>query len=101
MRRFVVRAGRDRLLDFLDTLPPEERANQLAYRELRPTINRTYPKGHFVAIDKGEIVADAPSLNELQAILVAQGRTSRDILVAEAGDETPDYGIILMTSGAD
>src|SRR4051794_492057 len=38
----VVRAGRDRILDFLDTLPPEERLNQLAYRELRPTIDQTY-----------------------------------------------------------
>src|SRR5438093_4014308 len=41
----VVQAGRDRFLDFLDTLPPEERLNQLAYRKLRPTIDQTYPKG--------------------------------------------------------
>src|SRR5262245_2336627 len=58
----VVRAGRDRFLDYLDTLPEEERLNQLAYRELRPTIDQTYPRGQFVAIHSGQVVADARSL---------------------------------------
>src|SRR5262245_1724036 len=92
----VVRAGRDRFLDFLDTLSPEERLNQLAYRELRPTIDRTYPKGQFVALHNGQIVADAPDLEELFQRLAEIGINPKESLAAQAGDETPEYGIILM-----
>lgn len=35
--------------------------NQAAYRRLKPIIAQTYPQGRFVAIDEGQIVADAAS----------------------------------------
>jgi hypothetical protein len=92
----VVRAGRDRFLDYLETLPEERRVNELAYRELRPTIDKTYPKGHCVAIYNGEIVADAPSFSELFRKLAEMRMNPREGLVAQAGDETPEYGVILM-----
>src|SRR6266540_1379844 len=92
----VVRTGRDRFLDFLDTLPPEERLNQLAYRKLRATIDQTYPKGQFVAIHSGQVVADAPSLAELFRRLGELGISPKESLMAQAGNETPEYGMILM-----
>jgi hypothetical protein len=74
----------------LQNLPP----NQAAYLRLKPLIDQTYPAGHFVAIDEGEIVGDAPSFEELDAALNASGRTSRAILVVQAGVTLPDFSWI-------
>jgi len=96
----IARAG-EGILDCVETLPEERRVNEVAYRRLRPTIDQTYPPGQFIAIDNGEIVADAPSFRELEAALATQGRSSPDILFVRAGDDTPDFGYILLTPGAD
>ncbi len=69
----------------------ERKVNEEAYRRLKPTIDQTYPRGRFVAIDKGEIVGDAATFSELDNALLAQGKTSRYILVVEAGVDYPDY----------
>src|SRR5262249_6435282 len=95
-KALVVRAGRDRFLDYLDTLPPQERLNQLAYRTLRPTIDQTYARGQFVAIHSGQVVADAPSLAALFRRLGELGIGPKESLVAQAGNETPEYGVTWM-----
>ncbi len=73
----------------------ERRINQEAYRRLKPTIDTSYPHGQYVAIDKGEIVGNSASFPELFNALQSEGRTSRRILVVEAGVDYPEYGVIL------
>jgi hypothetical protein len=83
-------------------MTPEQRIedNNSTFWRLRPTIDRTYPKGWAVAIDDGRIIADAGTFEQLDAILAAQGADSREVLVAEAGFEYPrpdDYTGIWIT----
>jgi hypothetical protein len=73
----------------------ETDVNQLAYRRLKPEIDQKYPRGHFVGIDEGKVVADAPSFEELDARLNSMGKPSNDVLVVQAGDETPEFAWIL------
>jgi hypothetical protein len=75
-------------------MTPEQRIaeNNAAYWSLRPTIDRTYPKGWAVAIDGGRIIADARTFEELEVQLAAQGADSREVLVAQAGFEYPQPG---------
>ncbi len=77
------------------TITSQLSANQRAYRELKPIIDQTYPRGQFVALHQGRVLADAVSFQELDAALTAKGLTSRDILVVEAGVQYPDYADIL------
>jgi hypothetical protein len=69
--------------------------NQTAYLNLRKEIDRVYPKGRFVAIDDGRVIADAPTFDALESRLVELGRDSPEVLVVLSGDETPDYLEIL------
>jgi hypothetical protein len=69
--------------------------DDLAYARLKPEIDRRYPHGHFVAVEGGQIIADAPTFEELDGRLNATGKTSPDILVIQAGDDDPDCGWIL------
>lgn len=65
--------------------------NQKTYRRLRPELDSKYPKGHFVAIDGGRVVADGPSYRELD-VKLNRIRTKRpEFLVVQVGDEMPDY----------
>jgi hypothetical protein len=54
-------------------------------QELRQEIARRFPRGHTVAVEEGAIIADAPSFRELAEKLTAMGKTSKSILVLEAG----------------
>jgi pyruvate-formate lyase-activating enzyme len=65
--------------------------NEAAYRQLKETIAKAYPHGHFVAISGGEIVADAPTFLELNALLHARGYHAPDVLAVEAGVNYPEY----------
>lgn len=69
----------------------EREVNQTAYRQLKPTIDQTYPPGRFVAIHEGKIAGDARTFRELDDSLTARGLTSRNILVIQAGVKYPDY----------
>jgi hypothetical protein len=75
-------------------MTPEQRIeeNNATYWKLRPMIDQTYPKGWAVAIDGGRIIADAGTLEELEAALKAQGIDSREVWVAESGLEYPQPG---------
>ena len=70
--------------------------DQIAYRRLKDTINATYPQGHFVAIDVGRIVADAPSFVELTTFLGSQGKNATETLIVQAGVDYPEYVVILF-----
>jgi len=74
---------------------PEYERNQLAYRSLKPTIDQTYPKGRFIAIHEGKVVADAADLEGLRQTVLAQGKDPMKALAVQAGDETPDHIDIL------
>ena len=70
--------------------------NQTAFRQLKPSIDRTYPYGRFVAIDGGQIVADSADIADLLRILTGRGSDTREVLVIQAGHEYPDYVDILI-----
>jgi hypothetical protein len=74
---------------------PEYEQNQIAYRSLKPTIDQTYPKGRFVAIHEGKVIADAADLAGLRQAILAQGKDPMKTLAVQAGDESPDYIDIL------
>jgi hypothetical protein len=69
--------------------------NQAAYRQLRDTITQTYPKGRFIAIWDGRVVADAATVREMRPLLQAQELDPREALVVEVGVVLPDYVTIL------
>ena len=62
--------------------------DQIAYRQLKPMIDRTYPAGRLVAIHEGLIVADAATFEEIDTVLRQLGIPRPEGLVAQAG--TPD-----------
>ena len=76
--------------------PEDHNPNQAAYRRLKDDIDRTYAPGRFVALAHGRIVADAPTFEELDSGLSAQGLESPDVLVVQAGAEYPEESIILF-----
>src|SRR5262249_20286020 len=59
--------------------------NQTAFRQLQSAIDETYPEGWFVAFYKGEIVADAETIQALVATLQEQGIDNRSTLVIQVG----------------
>lgn len=77
----------------------QELENQTAFRRLKSTIDQMYPKGQFLAIHGGQIVADAATLDELLAALAAQGKAPHESLAVQAGVDYPEFVHILL-SGA-
>ncbi len=69
--------------------------NEAAYRALKATIDRSYPRGHYVAIDDGQISADAATFDELMLRVKALGKDPREGLAVQAGADYPEYGVIL------
>jgi len=70
--------------------------NETAFRRLKPAIDKQFPPGHFVALDGGDIIADAASFNELQEKLTAAGKNEPDVFVFQAGVDYPEYASILI-----
>ena len=79
----------------------EYRVNQTAYERLRRTMESEYPKGRFIGLYGGEIVADAESYAAIDAKLNQLGFEPLKTMVVIAGDDTPEYvdvlGIGLMS----
>jgi hypothetical protein len=69
----------------------DHQLNQDAYRRLRASIDQKYPKGQFVAIWGGQIVADAGSFDEILAATASVAEDPRDVLVVQAGVEYLEY----------
>jgi major membrane immunogen (membrane-anchored lipoprotein) len=81
--------------DFMDITQDSDRYN-IAYRQLKATIDRSYPRGWFVAVADGKIVAAAADFHELEGTLQGQGRDPRTVLVVEAGVDYPEYVTIFV-----
>ena len=78
---------------------PEQTQNEVAYRNLKPSIDRTYPKGRFIAIHNGQVVADNATLDELLAALKALGVNPKKCLAVQAGVDYPEFAFILFSGG--
>jgi hypothetical protein len=75
--------------------------NQAAFRKLKPTIDKTYPPGRFVALYGGEVIGDAATFQELHDSLTARGFVDpEEVLVLQAGVEYPEFAYILLEDGA-
>ena len=69
--------------------------NQVAFRKMKATIDGSYPKGRFLAIGGGQIVADGSSFDELASRVRNLGKNPKEMLIVQAGIEYPETGIIL------
>lgn len=69
--------------------------NEVAYQQLKETIEATYPKGRFVAIHEGRIVADAATFEEIDRRLNQMGIPNPEGMVVQVGLDYPENGIIL------
>lgn len=63
--------------------------NTGAYYALKPVIDANYPRGQFVAIAGGQIVADDADFARLGEKLTALGFGRMEALVERAGDPIP------------
>ncbi len=72
--------------------------NEIAYRSLKPEIDRTYDKGRFIAIHNKKVVANAATLEELLTTLAAQGFNPKECLAVQAGADYPKFVSILLSS---
>ena len=57
------------------------------YFQLHKDIDAKYPKGWYVAILEGEIVADAETFAAVDEAIRAKGLNVQDVSVIQAGDE--------------
>jgi cobalamin biosynthesis protein CbiG len=77
----------------------EETLNLVAYERIKGELAAKYPKGQFVGISQGKVVADASDSDELIAKLRALGLDPRRVLAVQTGIEVPKYAIVLGTYG--
>ena len=77
----------------MDTTP-EQQLNQAAFRDMCDLIKKTYPRGRFLAISGGKIIADAADFKGLNSRLHQLGNHSPEVLVVQAGIEYPDAVMI-------
>jgi hypothetical protein len=68
--------------------------NEPAYRRLKDHIDRTYPPGRYVALLAGNVVADAPTFEEMQAKLDSIQPDPLRGFVIQAGVDYPAYEVI-------
>lgn len=73
--------------------------NLVTYERIKGGWAAEYPKGHFVGIAQGKVVADGTNLDELIAKLRILGLDPRRVLAVRAGIEIPQYAIIFGTYG--
>jgi len=64
------------------------------YTEHKQMIDRRFPAGRFVAVEEGQIVADAESHRLLVESLQQQGKSPKDLLIVQAGVDYPDAAVI-------
>lgn len=81
-------------------MTPEQRVeeNEAAYLRMKPTIDRTYPKGRFVAVADNRVIADAATFEELYTTIQAAGWDPREVITEQAGVEDPANGDIIGLS---
>jgi len=64
------------------------------YDVARHDIDARFPAGQFVAVEDGQVVADAQSHRLLVEKLRSQGKSPNGMLVVQAGVQYPDSAII-------
>ena len=69
--------------------------NEQAFRRMKMVIDARFPVGHWIAFDGGQVIADAPSAQELRLLLIEAGKNPRDVFVVEAGADYPQFATIL------
>ena len=57
------------------------RANEAAFRQMNDFIEKTYPRGRFLAISGGKIIAGAVNFEGLNSLLLKMGNNSPEVLV--------------------
>jgi len=77
----------------LITLGPDK--NQAAFWRLKPELDARYPKGRYVAFHDGEIIADAATYEELDAVLAPRRLPKQTYLIIRAGLQYPEFVTIL------
>ena len=75
----------------------EQTVNLAAYERMKAELAAKYPKGHFVGIWQGKVVADAAKLDDLIVQLRTLGLDPKRVLGVQAGIEVPQYAIIFST----
>ena len=71
-------------------------SNEQAFRRMQTAIDARFPAGHWIAIDRGQVIADAPSAQELRLLLIEAGKNPRDVFVVEAGADYAQFATILI-----
>jgi len=66
------------------------------YIALKQRIDRQYSEGRFVAIERGQVVADAPSHADLVEALQTSGKTPQGLVIVQAGVQYPDSAVIFL-----
>jgi hypothetical protein len=74
----------------------KQERNRAAFEKANEKLSKRYPPGQFLAFDDGELVADAPSFDELTRILTALGKDRPDVFVVQAGVSYPEEVFILL-----
>lgn len=67
------------------------------YAEHKQVIDRGFPAGRFLAVEQGQIIADAESHDMLVEVLKRQGKSPKDLLIVQAGVHYPDTAVIFAT----
>ena len=64
------------------------------FQDAKNEIDRCFPAGQFVAMELGQIVAEAASHRQLVENILPLGKTPKDMLIVQAGAAYPDSAII-------
>jgi hypothetical protein len=65
------------------------------FESLKADIDRRFPRGRFVAVEGGRIVADAKDLRTLVETLTALGKDPHEIMAVQAGVDYPHSAVNL------
>jgi hypothetical protein len=77
----------------------EQTLNLAAYARLKGELATKHPKGQFIGIAHGKVVADGVNLDDLIVKLRTLGFDPREVLAVQAGIEVPQYAIIFGALG--
>jgi hypothetical protein len=72
----------------------DQLSQQLQHDALQDSINESYPRGQFVAVHEGRIVANASGFDEIIAALKTQGISPRESVVMQAGRRVSNFVFI-------
>lgn len=70
------------------------------YADIQHDVERRFPTGRFVAVEGGQVIADAEDRRELVEKLKTMGKSPRNMLIIQAGVEYPATGVIFTANSA-